>query len=291
MLDAATVERVVRQVLAERLAKARPGEAAPFSASPAERAGELPDIASREMRAEILVSHPHDSAALRRMKNSTSARIGIGRSGPRLNTRTLLLLRADHADARDAVMTDVDAGLLERMGLFCIQTLCRNRDEHLTRPDLGRQFAPETLQELRSRCQGAPRVQVYASDGLSSTAINANLENFLPALADGLGRRGIEEGTRFFVRFGRVPAMDVVGQTLGADVVCVLIGERPGLGSANSMSAYLCFRPEVGMPEARRTVISNIHAGGIPAVEAGAYTAEVIQKILESGKSGVDLKI
>lgn len=291
MLDAATVERIVREVLAERLGRGMPGAAPSLPVSPAPVGDELPDIATKEARGEILVRNPFDPAALRRMKNSTPARIGIGRSGARLNTRTLLLLRADHADARDAVLTDVDTELLDRLGLFTVQTLCSSRDEHLTRPDLGRQFAPETLQELRSRCKGAPQVQVYASDGLSSTAVNDNLENFLPSLGDGLKRRGIEEGTRFFVRFGRVPSMDVIGPTLGAEVVCLLIGERPGLGNASSMSAYLCYRPEGGMPEARRTVISNIHAGGIPAVEAGAYTAEVIQKILESRKSGVDLKL
>lgn len=284
MLDSATIERVVRQVIAERLGGTGVAASTPV-------AEELPDITSIASRRQVLLEQPYDAAAMQRMRASTPARIGIGRCGPRLKTRTLLLLRADHADARDAVLTDVDAAVLERAGLFSVQTLCRDRDEHLTRPDLGRQLSPETLQELRSRCKSAPKVQVYASDGLSSTAISANIENFLPTLADGLKRRGIEEGTRFFVRFGRVPAMDVIGQTLGADVVCVLIGERPGLGNANSMSAYICYRPTVGMPEARRTVISNIHAGGIPAVEAGAYTAEVIQKILESGKSGVDLKL
>lgn len=290
MLDAATVERVVREVLAQRLGKRI--AAATLPAVPvADDGGELPDIGTKEARAEILVKNPRDPAALRRMKNSTPARSGIGRSGARLNTRTLLLLRADHADARDAVLTDVDAALLDRLGLFTVQSLCRNRDEHLTRPDLGRQFAPETLQELRSKCKGAPQVQVYASDGLSATAVNDNLENFLPSLSDGLKRRGIEEGTRFFLRFGRVPSMNVIGPALGAEVVCLLIGERPGLGNASSMSAYLCYRPEGGMPEARRTVVSNIHAGGIPAVEAGAYVAEVIGKILEHRKSGVDLKL
>lgn len=289
MFDAKLVEKIVREVLAERLAGAG------NNAACAERTAVPPeaqfDLTAPEHRRDILIPHPKDPESLRRMRAATPARIAIGHSGPRYNTRSLLLLLADHAGARDSVMTDVDAALLERLGLFSLQSLCRNRDEHLTRPDLGRQFSAETLAELRRRCKPSPRVQVYASDGLSSSAVNANLENFLPALTDGLAKHGIEQGTGFFVRFGRVPSMDAVGPALDAEAVCLLIGERPGLGCAESMSAYLCYRPEVGMPEARRTVISNIHAGGIPAVEAGAYTADVLKKILDGRKSGVDLKL
>ena len=85
--------------------------------------------------------------------------------------------------------------------------------------------------------------------------------------------------------------MDVVSETLGADVTCVLIGERPGLATADSMSAYIAYRGKVGMPEARRTVISNIHSGGIPAVEAGAHIAQVIKTILDRKVSGVELQL
>ncbi len=289
MFNAKQVEEVVRQVLAERFANGRLPAA--FSGAMRMEQESLVDIAAPEHRREILVSRPRDHDALQRMRKATPARVGIGRSGPRYNTRSLLLLLADHAGARDSVMADVDASLLEGLGLFTVQTLCRDRDEHLTRPDLGRQFSRETLQELKKRCASSPRVQVYASDGLSSSAVNANLENFLPVLADGLERHGIRSGTPFFVRFGRVPSMDAIGPALDAEAVCLLIGERPGLGCAESMSAYLCYRPEAGMPEARRTVISNIHAGGIPAVEAGAYAADVIKKILDARKSGVDLKL
>lgn len=289
MFDATLVEKIVREVLAERLSCAGAHSAATAQTSDSPEA--LSDLAAPERRRELLVRRPRDPEALRRMRAATPARIGIGRSGPRYNTRSLLLLLADHAGARDSVMTDVDPDLLERLGLFSVQTLCRDRDEHLTRPDLGRQFSGETLDELRRRCSPSPRVQVYVSDGLSSSAVNANLENFLPALSDGLARHGIGQGTGFFVRFGRVPSMDAVGPALDAEAVCLLIGERPGLGCAESMSAYLCYRPEAGMPEARRTVISNIHSGGIPAVEAGAYTADVLKKILDAKKSGVDLKL
>ncbi len=224
------------------------------------------------------------------MKKKTSARIGVGKAGPRLRTGTLLKLRLDHAAARDSVFFDVDQGLLDKMGLFAIQTLCESRDQFLTRPDLGAQFSPEALLEIDNRCVKNTDVQIYASDGLSSRAIEANLPNILPALMEGLHARGISTGTPFFVKFGRVASMDVLAEVLQCKVICVLIGERPGLATAESMSAYFAYKPYVGMPESGRTVISNIHSGGTPAVEAGAYLAELLEKSLKQEASGVALK-
>ena len=107
---------------------------------------------------------------------------------------------------------------------------------------------------------------------------------------DALKGRGLHVGTPFFVRFGRVAGEDQVAELVGAKVVCVLIGERPGLGSAESMSAYIAYNARVGMPEARRTVVSNIHKDGISAAEAGAYIAELIEKIYHAKASGVELQ-
>ena len=143
---------------------------------------------------------------------------------------------------------------------------------------------------IRSRCEKNVDVQIYASDGLSSTAVEANLANILPVIMDGLKAGGLKVGTPFFVRNGRVAAMDQISETLNATVTCVLLGERPGLATAESMSAYIAYKATMGMPEARRTVVSNIHSKGIPAVEAGAYIVDVIGKILESKASGVELK-
>ncbi|MDN0063567.1 ethanolamine ammonia-lyase subunit EutC [Collinsella ihumii] len=252
--------------------------------------GELIDLRTQENKTAITLEHAQNMDMVEQMRKTTPARIGVGSAGPRLRTRTYLTLRADHAGARDAVFRDVDEDLLARMGLFTVQTLCSDRNEHLTRPDLGRQLSEETKRELRSKCQMSPQVQVYVADGLSSQAIDANIEDFLPALMDGLQDLGIQTGTPFFMRYGRVPAMDVVSETLDAEVTMVLVGERPGLVTANSMSAYIAYRAKVGMPEGRRTVVSNIHSGGIPAPEAGAHVAQLIKTILEARTSGVDLQ-
>ena len=247
------------------------------------------ESAAAENKRPYLVDDPQDPDALERMLKRTTARIGVGKAGPRLKTQTLLALRADHAQARDAVVKDVDPKILEEAGLFSVQTLCENKDTFITRPDLGRKLSPEAVQTLKERCVPNPDVQIYISDGLSSTAVEANLNKILPVITEALQSKGLKVGTPFYLRFGRVGAQEQVAETLGAKVVCVLLGERPGLATAESMSAYITYNAYVGMPESKRTVVSNIHRNGTAAVEAGAYIAEVIAKILEQKASGVDL--
>ena len=230
-----------------------------------------------------------DPDALERMKKRTTARIGVGRAGPRLTTQSLLELRADHAKAKDAVFADVDPKLLDELGLFGVQTRCDTKNTFITRPDLGRLLSDEAAETVRSRCVSSPDVQIIAADGLSSTAIEVNLPKLLPVLTEALKRKNISVGTPFFVKYGRVACEDHICEIVKAKVVCILIGERPGLATAESMSAYIAYDARVGMPESNRTVVSNIHKNGTAAVEAGAYIADVIEKILKNKASGVNL--
>ena len=274
-LVALIVEEVVRQLSAM---KAQGGETC----------AACEDIASAACKAIPLVE-AQDSEALLRMKRRTTARIGVGKAGARLNTQTMLTLRADHAQARDAVFVDVDPKVVKDLGLFTVQTCCEDKNTYVTRPDLGRKLSEQAVQTLREKCVMNPDVQIYAADGLSSTAIQVNLPKILPVLMDSLEAKGLKVGTPFFLRFGRVGSQEHVAETLGAKVVCVLIGERPGLATAESMSAYIAYNAYVGMPESKRTVVSNIHKDGTAAVEAGAYVADVIEQILEQKASGVEL--
>ena len=251
----------------------------------------LPDFTAIDLKKQVLVPNPEDLSGLLRMKESTPARLGVWRAGPRYKTETLLRFRADHAAAMDAVFTDVSEEFVARNNMFAVKTMCGSKDEFLTRPDLGRMFDEENMGILKEKCIKNPQVEIYVSDGLSSTAVEANGEDTLQAIIQGLKGYGIKVGTPFFVKYGRVGAMDAVSEGLGADVTCVLLGERPGLVTAESMSAYIAYKATVGMPEARRTVVSNIHSGGTPAVEAGAHIADIIKIMLEKKASGLDLKL
>lgn len=251
----------------------------------------LPDPLEIDLKKQLLVENPEDKEAYLKVKQYTPARLGVGRAGARYRTETMIRFRADHAVAQDAVFSDVPEELIKEMGFFSVQTMCKDKDEYLTRPDLGRKLGEEAEKTVREKCKKNPTVQIYVSDGLSSTAIGANVKDVLPALLQGLQAYGIDAGTPFFVRLGRVAVMDQISEITGADVTCVLIGERPGLVTAESMSAYITYKGTVGMPESRRTVLSNIHRGGTPPVEAGAHIAEIIKKMLDAKASGVDLKL
>lgn len=249
------------------------------------------DITKIDLRKQLLVPNTENPQALLKMKTNTPARIGVWRAGPRYKTETMLRFRADHAAAQDAVFTDVSQDFLDKMDIFSVKTKCIDKDHYLTRPDLGRILDDDAVEILKGKCVKAPQVQIYVSDGLSSTAIEANVLDILPVIMQGLKNYGIKVGTPFFLKYGRVPAMDHVSEILEAEVTCVLIGERPGLVTAESMSAYIAYKAVVGMPEARRTVVSNIHRGGTPAVEAGAHIAEIIKLMLDKKASGLELKL
>ncbi|CAG0911569.1 unnamed protein product, partial [Cyprideis torosa] len=210
-----------------------------------------------------------------KLKKTTPARVGIWRSGPRPLTRSLLRFRADHAVAQDAVFTDVSEEFTASLGLETVVSCCTDKDEFLTRPDLGRKLSTEAEKRLKEICQPNAKVQIFIADGLSSTAVEANASDCYKSIIQGLKGYGIEPSPPFFLKFGRVPSMDAVGDLLTPEVTVLLIGERPGLATGESMSCYMAYRACTNMPEANRTVISNIHKSGTPAVEAGAHIAEI----------------
>lgn len=249
------------------------------------------DVSKLDLRKLYLVEKPRNEEAFRRMKERTPARLGSGRAGARYKTLTMLRFRADHAAARDAVFTQVPEEYAGQQDLLPLQTRCTDKDEYLTRPDLGRCFDEENKSKLKAAIPNAPRVQIVVGDGLSSAAILANAADCMAAIRDGLKVRGIEIGKGIFVRYCRVGAGDAVGDVTGCELVCVLVGERQGLVTDKSMSAYITYKPHTGVSESARTVVSNIHAQGTPAVEAGAYIAELIDTILKKKVSGVGLHL
>ena len=258
-------------------------------AQPAESGGFVEDVTMLDLRKLYMVNDPADEKAFRRLKERTPARLGSGRAGPRYKTLTMLRFRADHAAAQDAVFSELPEDFGEKNDLISVQTECKDKDEYLTRPDKGRRFNEENAAKIRSAITGTPRVQLVIGDGLSSAAIAANAIDCAKAIRDGLTVRGIELSKGIYVKYCRVGAGDAVGDLTGCELVCMLVGERPGLVTDKSMSAYITYKPHTGVSESSRTVVSNIHAQGTPAVEAGAYVAELIDTILKRKVSGVGL--
>ena len=249
------------------------------------------DVTKIDLRKLYLQENAKDPEGFCRLKTKTPARLGSGRAGCRYKTLTLLRFRADHAAAQDTVFNYVDEEFVKRNNFVEVHTLCKDKDEYLTRPDLGRRFDSSQQEIIKKTCGENPKVLIVVGDGLSSAAVEANVEDMIPAIKQGLSNYGISVPDVLFVKHSRVGAMDAIGEVTNADVICILIGERPGLVTAQSMSAYITYKPKIGIPESKRTVISNIHSGGTTAVEAGAHTAELIKKMLDKKASGVDLKI
>ena len=249
------------------------------------------DVTALDLRKLYMVEDPAEGENYRRLKAKTPARLGMGKAGARYKTVSMLRFRADHAAAQDAVFSQVPEDFAAKNGMVEVQTKCRDKDEYLTRPDLGRRFDEENQNKIRAAVSGSPTVQIVVGDGLSSAAIQANAMDCMAAIRDGLKARNIQTGDAIFVRYCRVGAGDAVGDVTGCQVVCVLVGERPGLVTDKSMSAYITYQPHTGVSESCRTVVSNIHGGGTPAVEAGAHIAELIEMILKRKVSGVGLHL
>ncbi len=250
--------------------------------------GIIADITAIDLRQQYLVEHPHDARAFQALKAKTPARLGLGRAGTRYKTATMLRFRADHAAAQDSVFSLVREDFAKENGLIPVKTECKDKDEYLTRPDLGRRFDEVNQKVISEVCKGH-RVLIVIGDGLSSAAIEANALDCAAAIEQGLKARSIDFGKKLFVQYCRVGAGDHIGDLTGCELVCMLVGERPGLVTSESMSAYITYKPHRGVPESKRTVVSNIHAQGIAAVEAGAHIAALIEKMLRQKASGIDL--
>lgn len=284
------VEQLVRELAEEPRVTAENGKTDRGGREKAKpETGCIPDITQVNLREQYLVEKAADAEAFRDLKRRTPARIGLGRAGARYKTATLLRFRADHAAAQDSVFSMVAEDFPQKHGYVAVKTLCESKDEYLTRPDKGRRFDEENQAILKQALGEKPKVVLAVGDGLSSAAIEANAATCAEAIAEGLKSYGISVGKVPFVKFCRVGAGDHIGEITGAELVCMLVGERPGLVTAESMSAYITYRPRLGVAESKRTVVSNIHKGGTPAVEAGAHIAELIRTILEEKVSGVEL--
>jgi ethanolamine ammonia-lyase small subunit len=231
------------------------------------------------------------------LRDLTPARVGLGRSGASLPTKALLDFTLDHARARDAVHAafDVSAVMsgLDDLGLaaFEIASCVPNRKEYLRRPDLGRKLDPASKHLLASRKADGPcRLAIVIGDGLSPSAVRAHAIELVRNLMPRLAADGIEIGQAVVASGARVALGDEIGAAFGAQMVVMLIGERPGLSASDSLGAYLTFAPRPGLTDAERNCVSNIHRAGLGYDEAALRIAWLVREGLARKMSGVALK-
>jgi ethanolamine ammonia-lyase small subunit len=233
---------------------------------------------------------------LKDLQARTPARILTGRAGPAYRTTTWLELRRDHAAARDAITRelnlakDFETTFIAEWGLFEVSTLAGTKQDFLRRPELGRSFSDATRLILTHRCLRSADFQVAIADGLSAMAVRVQIPLLLPQIAKEATAHGWRFGQPFVIRYGRVGILNEIGEILDPTVTVLLIGERPGLATAESLSAYMAYRPRIGHDDARRNLISNIHASGVTHERAAHRIALYATQMMERQASGVMVK-
>jgi ethanolamine ammonia-lyase small subunit len=234
--------------------------------------------------------------ALRKIRERTPARIFMGRAGAAYRTSTQLDLREAHAAARDAVRAELDLGIvfgaafIKQWGLFEVCTEARSKEEYFLQPDLGRRLNETSRQELARRCTRENDIQIAIGDGLSVTAIAAQVPSLLPLLEEGARARAWTVGNPFVIRHCRVGILNEIGELLAPKVAVLLIGERPGLATAESLSAYMAYQPSKTHTDANRNLISNIHSRGLNPQAAANRILNFSAQMIAQRISGFSLR-
>jgi ethanolamine ammonia-lyase small subunit len=239
----------------------------------------------------VFPSPQHRSRYADQAAAHTTAMVGIGHVGTRYATDVVLQFQAELAVAHEAVHTVLPEDWASSKGLLSLKSRVTDHHEFLLRPDLGRRLDEASLAALRANARRGVDVQPILADGLSAVATMGSGLTLLEAFTAECTRRGWTVGTPMCARFARVWLQDEIGQEVGAKVAVILLGERPGLGTGDGLSAYLVYDPRVGKTDGDRNMMSNIHARGTPPVDAAARLAVLTGAMLGQRTSGVPLDL
>jgi len=229
-------------------------------------------------------------------RQMTPARVFAQRTGAALTTKDWLGLRADHAFARDAVFEGLD---LERdfgpqrirdYGLFEVRSQAPDRSTYLLDPGKGRMLDPQARDRIQAECPRGPDLQMALGDGLSATAVRLHGPRLLDAIWAGALERGWTLGRPFLVHQARVGLLNEIGLAIAPRVALLLIGERPGLSAADSLSAYMAYQPKTTDTDAQRNLVANIHPRGVPLAQATQRILNLVAALMQAQKSGVEVK-
>jgi ethanolamine ammonia-lyase small subunit len=236
------------------------------------------------------------SSLMARLGSLTPARVALGRTGASLTTKEVLRFQLAHAEARDAVHVPLDGEALAAgitalgCNLVRVETPATRRDVYLRRPDLGRRLEAESAERLNKLRGNAFDIAILVADGLSSRAVGINAVPLLSQLIPRFMQVGLTLAPIAVAEGARVALGDEVGDRLGARLVLVLIGERPGLSSPDSLGAYLPCAPRPGLTDAERNCVSNVRVGGLNVEAASSKLVWLVMKAFAASMSGVQLK-
>lgn len=221
----------------------------------------------------------------------TTALLGIGHVGTRYATDVVLQFQAELAVAHGAVAAELPDDWAEKQGYLPLRSRVTNHREFLLRPDLGRRLDAPSLALLEEKAKKDVDIQPILADGLSAVACTGAGPELLAAFVAACEKRGYSVGTPVCAKFARVWLEDEIGAVTRAKVAAILLGERPGLGTGDGLSAYLVYAPKLGNTDGNRNMMSNIHARGTPPVEAAHRLAVLAGAMLDQHTSGVSLDL
>jgi ethanolamine ammonia-lyase small subunit len=241
--------------------------------------------------ARVYTPRPERNPFAAEAARHTTALLGIGHVGTRYATGVVLQFQAELAVAHAAVSAELPDGWAEANGFLGVSTRVGSHREFLLRPDLGRRLDEASLARLRAQGRRGIDVQLIVADGLSAVACVDTGKRLHDAVAAACEARGLSVGTPVAARYARVWLEDEIGQEVGAKVAMILLGERPGLGTGDGLSAYVVYEPRLGKTDGDRNMISNIHARGTPPEEAAVRLAALAQAMIAQRTSGVTLEL
>lgn len=226
---------------------------------------------------------------LAHLVTTTPARIITGRTGTRYLTHSYLGLRADHAIALDAVESEVDEAWAQQQGWVPLRTKAKDHAEFLLHPEQGRRLDEASRARCEKEGDKGVDVQLIAGDGLSAMALQVNGPPLLAALRTALAAKGFRVGKPLFVKFARIGVQDEIGVITQAKSTLIVVGERPGLGTGDSLSIYTAYGPKLGQDNSEKDCISNVRTVGFPPERAAVKCAELMKASFNAGGGGVKL--
>lgn len=277
----AELRELVKAIVTEVVKEASPPEPAPSPPPEAPSYGRGPEHRP--------LSAPRNEAMLAHLVTTTPARIITGRTGTRYLTHSYLGLRADHAIALDAVESEVDEAWAQSQGWLPLRTRAKDHAEFLLHPEQGRRLDDASRARCEKEADKGLDVQLIAGDGLSALALQVNGPALIKAMQAAFSAKGFRVGKPLFVKFARIGVQDEIGVLSGARSTVIVVGERPGLGTGDSLSIYTAFGPKLGQDNSEKDCISNVRTVGFPPERAALKCAELMKQSFAAGGGGVKL--